>query len=1384
MKFKKVKKIKKKSKILVKAKLIAQQVLNNFKEYQNLSLQDLQIRTNYLIDGLQKNKFTLDDIVVDAFSIAREIIYREHGLLAFEVQMMGAYVVHCGDFSEMYTGEGKTLTILLVSFLNALEKKGVHIVTVNEYLVERDAEFANKAFEKLGISVGYNTSKLNKDVKKQMFAKDITYTTNSELGFDYLKDNMVRSIEEKVIRELNFVIVDEADSVLIDEARTPLIISGQPKEDFSLYLEVDNFVSSLVPDDYVIDNESNTIALSDSGVAKAERFFKLNNLYSVESAEIVHKITNSLIAHYIFANGKEYLVKDGIIYLVDQFTGRILEGRSYNAGLQQAIQSKERVKIEPENVIMATITYQSFFRLYKKLSGVSGTAMTEAEEFLKIYNMVVVRIPTNKPIQRIDKQDYIFGNKKAKWNHVIAEIQRRHEVGQPILVGTASVTDSEIIHERLNELNIAHEVLNARDNTKEAEIVKHAGEKGAITISTNMAGRGTDIKVNDEVRKLGGLYVIGTERHESRRVDNQLRGRTGRQGDPGESRFFTSLEDSLFKRFATDRFEKASQKLEDEFYDFKFFSKMLDRTQKKVEGLNFDIRKNLMDYDHVLSLQRELVYKQRDQILLKTNNFEIINNMINDFVRFEITSYKNVDNTSLIDANKFTNFLNERILKFDYFDPALFANMSISLAAEKGIEILQKIVAVKYKILESINALNVIDEILIVNLDSKWTRHIDKMTKLREGVNLRSLEQRSPLNIYIEDGNNLFEKMKIDVVNDTIAALCNLSLPNESNELREALDSLVNSSDFKKKEFSSLKKVEQSYFDDISTNVSEFENFMIDETVDKPKPITPQIVDNSQPLEIIDDHNQVIELSNSGIPIVNNIQSAKSDLYKLNHNTSDVNVLDQKSLIEKQSLDAILDAVDEQEKEFTTHEEVEPLLNFDENTNDIQLTNPFALEEELEDQDTNVEFSEKNNEIPIASEIESVNKDNSEAEVNESIEPIDSDPKMSEDEIEAILSQPAFKEGEQPVSLGQFLDTVLQEMDYEPDTQDEDEAQEIEDSEAIEKAIEENPDLIDLLDSDVIKEFINNTATQESKPENDLQDLDDDKEEDETDEEISKQEIKKAVVSDLFLDTDFQKYKNSVFSQKKNEIDYQDVKNSIQQKSDAEIDKMINPFYKLPVVEKKAPGTLFGGRMPDNSPFKFQPNIVSKKNDALDKELNQASQSQLNDLLILDDEQERLDKIAYQQQNKDADYLLEQELKKQIEDESPNIEELHSDSKIIIEPTDTKADIGLNNGIDLKKLFNEPIEMIQSIIKNKKLYLDDVEKNKILVSNSEAIKEIQEKNESLQKANDENNKSEENDSALLAEEDKQAKSEKPIQQISNLQKDVIEYLEETNKTFK
>ncbi|MDE5841393.1 MAG: preprotein translocase subunit SecA, partial [Malacoplasma sp.] len=1149
----KFKKIKKKSKILVKAKLIAQQVENNVEEYQSLSVEDLKIRTDYLIDGLSKNKFTLDDIVVDAFSIAREIIFREYGMLAYQVQMMGAYIVHCGDFAEMYTGEGKSLTLLLVAFLNALSKRGVHIVTVNEYLVERDAKFAEKAFEKLGITVGYNTSKLSKEVKREMFAKDITYTTNSELGFDYLKDNMVRSIEEKVIRELFFVIVDEADSVLIDEARTPLIISGQPKEDFSLYVEIDTFVSELVKDDYKIDDESNTIFLTDSGVEKAEKFFKLDNLYSVENAEVVHKITNALVAHYIFANGKEYLVKDDKIYLVDQFTGRVLEGRSYNAGLQQAIQAKEKVRIEPENVVMATITYQSFFRLYEKLSGVSGTAMTEAEEFLKIYNMVVVRIPTNKPVIRIDKPDYIFGTKKVKWNHVVAEIVQRHETGQPILVGTASVTDSEIIHKRLEELGIPHEVLNARDNSKEAEIIKHAGEKGAITISTNMAGRGTDIKVDDEVRALGGLYVIGTERHESRRIDNQLRGRTGRQGDPGESRFFTSLEDSLFKRFATDRFAKASEKLEDDYYDFGFFSKMLDTTQKKVEGLNFDVRKNLMDYDHVLSLQRELIYKQRDQILLKTSNFAIINNMVNDFVGSQIGNFKNTDNTSLVDASKLVDFLNEKILRFNYFDKSLFASMPLMLAAEKVVTIIKKVIEVKYNILSQINALNVVDELLLVNLDQKWTKHIDKMTKLREGVNLRSLEQRSPLNIYIEDGNNLFEKMKNEIVFDTVTNLCYLTLPNESVELTKALDELVNSDEFKKKDYDSQQKTF-----DLGLKISEENNEFNNSSENNDNQSQLPIYEDKQPnihfftndeKQYDDNQNENNLYENKSESDADNGKNLGISDYELQNGTSAANILENQSDLILKSLEELTN-VDGLDPEQTPHVESDDnVFNFETD----------RLKEEIEAIELLPELNKTENESETIEE---------QKEELKSVDNNHSD--ISDQDIEKILEMPAFKDGEKSVSLGEYLDNVLDDMGIPNDSELNSESEKVIETEEIEKINNENES--DELLNVNINEYNDNVIKLLNPEERD---------------EIEN-EIKKSPIFGSSLDSDYEQYRQSVFTKNKiNNIDYEQFK----ELSDEEIENAIKPFYKLPNVTKRTPGTLFGGNLANKTPFILKDNI-------------------------------------------------------------------------------------------------------------------------------------------------------------------------------------------------
>lgn len=1250
-----------------------------------MSIEDLKIRTDYLIEGLKNNKFELDDIVVDAFSIAREILFREYGMLAYEVQMMGAYVVHCGDFAEMYTGEGKSLTILLVAFLNALEKKGVHIVTVNEYLVERDAKFAEKAFEKLGITVGFNTSKLNKSVKKEMYDKDITYTTNSELGFDYLKDNMVRSMDEKVIRQLHFVIIDEADSVLIDEARTPLIISGQPKEDLSLYVEIDNFVSSLKKEDYVIDNESNTISLSDSGVTKAEKFFRIKRLFSVESAEIVHKITNALMAHYIFSNGKEYLVKDDKIHLVDQFTGRVLEGRSYNAGLQQAIQAKEKVKIDPENVVMATITYQSFFRLYDKLSGVSGTAMTEAEEFLRIYNMVVVRIPTNKPIIRIDKQDYIFGTKKVKWNHVIAEIVERHKTGQPILVGTASVSDSELIHERLKELGIPHEVLNARDNSKEAEIVKHGGERGAITISTNMAGRGTDIKVPEEMKAIGGLYVIGTERHESRRIDNQLRGRTGRQGDPGESRFFTSLEDSLFKRFATDKFTKASEKLEEEFYDSKFFSRMLDNTQKKVEGLNFDIRKNLMDYDHVLSLQRELIYKQRDQILLKTSNFEIVNNMLEDYVSFNAPNFKNRENSALVDSRKISNFLNEEILKFDYFKKTDFENQAILVAIDKLRFIIREVINVKYSILKEISALDTIDEILLSNLDKYWTIHIDKMTKLREGVNLRSLEQRSPLNIYIEDGNNLFEKMKSEIVDSVITQICELSLPNEMEKITIALDNLVKSEEFLKIDAENI----HDFTDYDSSKVTEDENMFV-ESNKQHSNLTEDEKDLMEETKIIDTQNidvdEVKDSSEEKVEEEKEEEISSDDVFSISDEWVTSNEIfeegAEKTLNQKKEEEELKRKQDELEK----IEKTQSLNEDDKDKNDenLKIENEHPKEDKVEEKIIN-DIPKPDLEIKVETR-----EENDEPQEDESSkfkiesnytpeERVDLDAKqITEDKIDEILNMDIFNDPNQKsVSLSDFLNDILDNMfENEPNKNKED-------TENIEKI---------------------------------------------------RDEVKKEILNEL-KDEKYLKYKRGFFQEEKNDINYQPYLKSYQElmkkKKLLNDDKdEIKSFYKQPNVEKRKTGTLFG--RPLNKYDRKIDSSLSFDEYIKMKEKNAASPEEINNLLFVDDEKNRLKKINDRlTKNKETKYIKERE--EEIKQE-PKIEKDDSLDSIVKPITLEKSVIPES---DVTLLHEEPQVISSGLIHSNDGVPYDEEEHRVIQEienienihkeNLDLIKKIEEK---------------------------------------------------------
>ena len=778
MRFSVLDKVNPANRILDKAIKLADLVISKEEEYSKYSIEDLRLKTQSFVKDLEDNKIVLDDILIDALATGRAIIAKTTGMLAFKVQIIGAIIIYFGDFAEMMTGEGKTLTIALASFVIALEKKGVHIVSVNEYLVQRDAEFSSQIMNPVGLTTGYITSSMNQDEKRQNYNCDITYCSNSELGFDYLRDNMVSKYSDKVQRKLHFAIVDEADSVLIDESRTPLIISGSPVSSIQDYVKVDQFVKTLNPSDYVIDYESSSISLSDFGAEKANKFFQINNIYDLESSSLLHKVINSLKANYLFFNGKEYIVRkndqgEDEIALVDQFTGRIMSDRTYSSGLHQAIQAKEYVKIDPENLTVATITYQSFFRLYSHLAGVSGTAATEAEELLNIYNMVVVTIPTNKPIQRIDQPDYVFSDKKTKWKYVVAEVIKRHKTGQPILIGTGAVEDSEILHLLLSRVGIPHKVLNAKNHAQEAEIIKDAGQKGQVTVATYMAGRGTDIKLGEGVRELGGLYVIGTERSESRRIDNQLRGRSGRQGDPGESRFFISLHDTLFKRFAGDKFNKANTKMEDEVIDLKFFSKLLDNTQKKVEGLNFDMRKNLIDYDHVLSAQRELLYKERDIVLLSNNLMPILDSMIPYVVDDILSNHVDKINPDFVDNDEVIKEMNETIFHSNRLNPENYSKYSSDVLRQKLIQQIKEFLLEKEKLLTVETFNNSARNTIISNMDAAWTAHLEMISKLREGVNLRAYEQKSPLNIYVEDADILFWELKVQIANKVIRNVAN-----------------------------------------------------------------------------------------------------------------------------------------------------------------------------------------------------------------------------------------------------------------------------------------------------------------------------------------------------------------------------------------------------------------------------------------------------------------------------------------------------------------------------------------------------------------------------------------------------------------------------------
>lgn len=715
---------------------------------------------------------SLDDLLPEAFAVAREAAKRVIGEFPYLVQIMGGIVLHQGDIAEMKTGEGKTLTSVLPVYLNALGGQGVHIVTVNEYLAGRDAKWMGAIHEFLGLSVGLNIRALTPAQKRAAYRCDITYTTNAETGFDYLRDNMVTKIEERVLRPLNMALVDEVDSILIDESRTPLIISGGQKQTAQLYIQADRFVKSLVEEEgYIVDVKSKTVQLTEEGVHQAERQFKVNNLYDITHTHLVHHLHQALKANYTMANDVEYVVQDNEIIIVDQFTGRLMKGRQYSDGLHQALEAKENVPIKQETSTMATITYQNFFRLYSKLCGMTGTAKTEEEEFMTIYNMRVVEIPTNRPIVREDYPDAIYGTQKAKFQALMEEIKERHASGQPVLVGTIAVETSEFISKMLTQNKIRHEVLNAKNHAREAEIIAKAGQKGSITIATNMAGRGTDIKLGEGVRELGGLAVLGSERHESRRIDNQLRGRAGRQGDPGYSRFYVSVQDELMVRFGSERYSTLFNQLGDQAVESKIVTKSITSAQKRVEGVNFDVRKTLLEYDDVLRQQRETIYNQRDYILEYQDVHELIKEMFGRVIENLVRTHVEVkSHAEEVNVEGFLNALTAMQFTDISLDEASLKGKSVAEVIEMAKDLAWNSYEAKIEPFKQ-HSLSLEKNIVLSIVDRSWQEHIDTMSKLREGIHLRSYAQNKPLQAYVAEGYELFEDM-LNRISQEVVGFC------------------------------------------------------------------------------------------------------------------------------------------------------------------------------------------------------------------------------------------------------------------------------------------------------------------------------------------------------------------------------------------------------------------------------------------------------------------------------------------------------------------------------------------------------------------------------------------------------------------------------------
>ena len=761
---------------LKKFEKIADKVEAHADEMSKLSDEQLQAKTPEFRDRLKKGE-SLDDILPEAFAVAREGAKRVLGLYPFHVQILGGIALHYGNIAEMMTGEGKTLTATMPVYLNALEGKGVHVVTVNEYLSSRDEEEMGQLYKWLGLTVGLNLNSMSPDEKRAAYNCDVTYSTNSELGFDYLRDNMVVYKEQMVQRPLNYAIIDEVDSILIDEARTPLIISGEAEQANSDYIRADRFVKTLTEDksdddadddeehgDYKIDWPTKTISLTRTGIEKACQHFGLKNLYDVENQKLVHHIDQALRANYIMLKDIDYVVQDGEVLIVDSFTGRVMEGRRYSDGLHQAIEAKEGVKIQEESRTQATITYQNFFRMYKKLSGMTGTAKTEEEEFREIYNMQVITIPTNRPIARKDMPDILYPTLDSKFHAVVEEIKKRHANGQPVLVGTVAIESSERLSKMLDKAGIPHAVLNAKNHAKEAQIIMNAGQRGAVTIATNMAGRGTDIKLGPGVKELGGLAVIGTERHESRRIDNQLRGRSGRQGDPGYTRFYLSLEDDLMKRFGGDRvkdfLDRLSDNDDDKVIESRLITRQVESAQKRVEGNNYDTRKQTLQYDDVMRIQREIIYGERMQVIEADKSLKnVLIPMIHRTIDHQVAMFTQGERKEWR-LDSLRDFISSSLTSDKVTDSIDFKTISVEDLKKKLYDIVEQNFEDKEKALGDPSQMLEFEKVVILRVvDDRWTDHIDAMDQLRQSIGLRGYGQLNPLVEYQDSGYRMFEEM-------------------------------------------------------------------------------------------------------------------------------------------------------------------------------------------------------------------------------------------------------------------------------------------------------------------------------------------------------------------------------------------------------------------------------------------------------------------------------------------------------------------------------------------------------------------------------------------------------------------------------------------------